>query len=67
MNDRRCDRIACPWLIKRFIDRDPEFLFVPTGEVFQVADKTGTILYDILGAELSHVVELCSFDAFLTK
>lgn len=63
----KIDRIACPWLVARFIDKDPEFLYVPTAEVFTVAAQTGAIPYDIPGAELSHVGELCSFDAFLRK
>jgi hypothetical protein len=63
----KIDRIACPWLIARFIDDGPEFLYVPSDEVLSVAEKTGAIPYDILGVELSHVGELCSFDAFLKK
>ncbi len=63
----KIDRIACPWLIARFIDQQPEFLYVPTGDVFKVAEDTGAIPYDIPNAELSHVGELCSFDAFLAK
>jgi len=61
----KIDRIACPWLIQRFIDKEAEFLYVPTDEVFQIANQTGAIPYDIPGAELSHIGELCSFDAFL--
>jgi hypothetical protein len=63
----KIDRIACPWLVARFIDEAPEFLFVPSKEVLQVAEQTGAIPYDIPGVELSHVGELCSFDAFLRK
>jgi hypothetical protein len=63
----KIDRIACPWLIARFIDRQPEFLFVPKPDVFDVARRTGAIPYDIPGAELSHVGDHCSFDAFLGK
>lgn len=63
----KIDRIACPWLVTRFIDDHPEFLYVPAGEVFTVAAETGAIPYDIPGAELSHVGEYCSFDAFLKK
>jgi hypothetical protein len=63
----KIDRIACPWLIDRFIDKKPEFLYVPKGEVLEVAGKTGAIPYDIPGVELSHVGERCSFDAFLAK
>ncbi|MFC4761925.1 chromate resistance protein ChrB domain-containing protein [Dyella koreensis] len=63
----KIDRIACPWLVTRFIDNEPEFLYVPSAEVFEVARQTGAIPYDIPGAELSHVGEHCSFDAFLEK
>jgi hypothetical protein len=63
----KIDRIACPWLIERFIDKEAEFLYVPSTEVFKIAEETGAIPYDIPGAELSHVGELCSFDAFLLK
>jgi rhodanese-related sulfurtransferase len=62
----KIDRIACPWLVRRFIDPEAEFLFAPTERVFAVAAETGAIPYDIPGAEpFSHDGELCSFDAFL--
>ena len=62
----KVDRIACPWLIRRFIDPEAEFLFAPTEPVFAVAAETGATAYDIPGAEpFSHDGELCSFDAFL--
>lgn len=63
----KIDRIACPWLITRFIENDAEFLYVPADDVFRIAEQTGAIPYDIPGAELSHVGELCSFDAFFTE
>ena len=63
----KIDRIACPWLIVRFIDKNAEFLYVPSSEVPNVAEETGAIPYDIPGVEFSHVGELCSFDAFLKK
>ncbi|MHB1142788.1 MAG: chromate resistance protein ChrB domain-containing protein [Sulfuricaulis sp.] len=63
----KIDRIACPWLIARFIDKSPEFLYVPADEVINVARETGAIPYDIPGVELSHDGELCSFDTFLKK
>lgn len=63
----KIDRIACPWLITRFIDSAPEFLYVPAGEVIQVADETGAIPYDVTGVELGHHDGLCSFDAFIAK
>ena len=63
----KIDRIACPWLIARFIDKAPEFLYVPASEVLSTAKATGAVPYDIPNVELSHVGELCSFDAFLAK
>jgi hypothetical protein len=63
----KIDRIACPWLVTRFIDNQAEFLYVSAGDVLRVAEKTGAIPYDIPGVELTHVGELCSFDAFLSK
>jgi hypothetical protein len=63
----KIDRIACPWLIARFIDKTPEFLYVPGDRVMKVAAETGATPYDVPGVELGHVGELCSFDAFLKK
>jgi len=63
----KIDRIACPWLIQRFIEKTPEFLYVPSDRVLAVAKESGAIPYDIPGVELSHVGERCSFDAFLAK
>jgi len=63
----KIDRIACPWLVARFIDLEPEFIYVPSGDVLRVADKTAAIPYDIPGVELTHDGELCSFDAFMKK
>jgi hypothetical protein len=63
----KIDRIACPWLIARFIDEKPEFLYVPADQVLAVAEEQGAVPYDIPGVELSHVGEKCSFDAFLGK
>jgi hypothetical protein len=63
----KIDRVACPWLITRFIDKEPEFLYVPAAEVLAVAEKTGATPYDIPGVEMSHVGDFCSFDAFLKK
>lgn len=63
----KIDRIACPWLIARFIDKEPDFLYAPAGEVLRIAQETGAVPYDIPGVELSHVGDLCSFDAFLDK
>lgn len=63
----KIDRIACPWLIARFIDKEPEFLYVPAGKVMSEAERTGAVPYDVPGVEFTHVGELCSFDAFLTR
>lgn len=63
----KIDRIACPWLIARFIDDAPEFLFVPAGQVLALAEQTGAVPYDVPGVELTHMGDLCSFDAFLLK
>jgi hypothetical protein len=61
------DRIACPWLIARFIDKGAEFLFVPPDRVLSVAKETGATPYDVPGVEFSHVSDGCSFDAFVSK
>lgn len=63
----KIDRIACPWLVARFVDPQAEFLYVPARDVMRVAAETGAIPYDIPGVELTHVGELCSFDAILGK
>jgi len=61
----KIDRIACPWLVARFIDSEAEFLYVPSKEVLKTAEETGAIPYDVSGVELTHDGELCSFDAIL--
>jgi hypothetical protein len=63
----KIDRIACPWLIKRFVDPDAEFIYVPKEKVFDEASKTGAIPYDIPGAEYSHYNEECTFDYIVKK
>lgn len=63
----KIDRVACPWLIRRFIDPDAEFLYVPTAEVFETAKREGAVAYDLPGASFSHVGERCSFDAFIAR
>ena len=63
----KIDRVACPWLIRRFIDREAEFLFVAPAEVGRVAAETGAIPFDVEGVELSHDGPRCSFDLFLEK
>jgi hypothetical protein len=61
------DRVACPWLITRFIDSDAEFLFVPKSEVARVSKVTGAIPFDVEGVELGHNEGRCSFEAILLK
>jgi hypothetical protein len=63
----KIDRVACPWLIARFIDKSPEFLFVPPDQVQSQAAATGATPYDVPGVELTHDGPLCSFDAILKK
>jgi hypothetical protein len=63
----KIDRIACPWLIARFIDREAEFLFAPPAEVMARAAELGATPYDIEGVELSHDGPLCTFDALLDR
>lgn len=63
----KIDRIACPWLITRFIDPQAEFLYVPSGDVLRIAAEKDATPYDIPGVELTHEGELCSFDAFVKK
>jgi hypothetical protein len=63
----KIDRIACPWLIARFIDKEPEFLYVPATEVRAVAEKTGATPYDIANVKFGHVGDKCSFDAFIAE
>jgi len=59
------DRVACPWLITRFIDSDAEFLFVPKSKVMEIAEKEGAIAFDTPGAELHHREDLCTFDVII--
>ncbi|HKC18076.1 MAG TPA: chromate resistance protein ChrB domain-containing protein [Candidatus Dormibacteraeota bacterium] len=61
------DRIACPWLIKRFIDPDAEFLYVPGDEVMAVAEREDAIPYNVEGVELGHVDGRCSFESIIAK
>ena len=61
----KIDRIACPWLIRRFVDAHAEFFYVPTAQVFDEARRLNAVPFDIPGAPVSHVGELCSFDALL--
>jgi hypothetical protein len=61
------DRVACPWLITRFIDSDAEFLFVPKGEIDRIVKETGAIPFDAPGVELGHHEGRCSFDSIILK
>jgi hypothetical protein len=61
------DRVACPWLISRFIDSQPEFLFVPKSQVEAVAAETGAIPFDAPGVELGHHAGRCSFESIILK
>ena len=63
----KIDRIACPWLIKRFIDSEAEFNFAPADQVIAKAAQLNAIPFDVEGVELSHDGPLCSFDAILKK
>jgi protein-tyrosine-phosphatase len=63
----RVDRIACPWLISRFIDPKPEFLFVPADQVRELAARENAIPYDIPNVDLGHHGPQCSFDAFVER
>lgn len=63
----KIDRVACPWLIDRFIDTEAEFLFVKPDDVLQVAREKEAVPFDVEGVELSHDGPLCSFDALLKR
>jgi len=63
----KVDRVACPWLISRFIDPVPEFIYVPAEQVLAEADTRGAIPYDVEGVELGHRGPLCSFDALMQR
>lgn len=63
----KIDRIACPWLISRFIDKEPEFIFVPTDQVVEKAAELNAIPYDIPGVEFTHEGSFCTFDYFIKK
>jgi len=63
----KVDRVACPWLIRKFVDPQAEFLFVPADQVMDVAAKAGAIPYDVKDVELGHHGKECSFEAILKK
>ena len=63
----KVDRVACPWLIKRFVDPQAEFLYVPTDQVMEVAKREGAIPFDVANVELGHNGAECSFEAIIKK
>jgi hypothetical protein len=63
----KVDRVACPWLIKKFVDANAEFLFVPADQVMDIAAREDAIPYDVKNVELGHHGQECSFEAILKK
>jgi rhodanese-related sulfurtransferase len=63
----KIDRIACPWLIRRFVDPDARFIYVPAADVLRCAEATGAVPFDVPDVAFSHVGEGCSFDAFIER
>jgi hypothetical protein len=63
----KVDRVACPWLIRKFVDPQAEFLFVPADQVVAVAERENATPYDVPGVELGHHGKECSFDAIVKK
>ncbi len=63
----KVDRVVCPWLIKRFVDPQAEFLYVPADQVMAVAERDGAVPFDVPGIELGHHGSECSFDAIIRK
>jgi hypothetical protein len=63
----KVDRVACPWLIRKFIDPQAEFLFVPADQVMEVAQREGAVPFDVPGVEFGHHGKECSFDALVKK
>lgn len=63
----KVDRVACPWLIKKFVDPEAEFLFVPTEKVLKVVEREKAIPFDVSGVELGHHAGKCSFEAIVSK
>ena len=63
----KVDRVACPWLIKKFVDKEAEFLYVPSDQVEEVAKREGAIPFDTKGAELGHHGDKVSFEAIVEK
>src|SRR5262245_14994626 len=63
----KVDRVACPWLIRKFVDPQAEFVFAPPDKVMEIASRTGATPYDVSGVELGHHGKECSFDAIVKK
>ena len=63
----KVDRVACPWLIKKFVDPDAEFLFVPPEQVMEISGREAAIPFDVTGAELGHHAGKCSFESIVDK
>ena len=63
----KVDRVACPWLIKKFVDQEAEFVFVPADRVMEEAKRLGAVPYDVKDVELGHHGKECSFEAILKK
>jgi hypothetical protein len=63
----KVDRVACPWLIKKFVDPQAEFLFVPAEQVLEIAAREGAVPFDVAGVELGHHEGKCSFEAILSR
>lgn len=63
----KIDRIACPWLIKNFVDKEAEFIYVPKDQVFDKAKEMNAVAYDVPGAEYSHYGDECTFDFIVKK
>jgi len=63
----KVDRVACPWLIRKFVDKSAEFVFVPPDKVMEEAKRLGAIPYDVKDVELGHHGKECSFEAILKK
>jgi hypothetical protein len=63
----KVDRVACPWLIKKFVDPEAEFLYVPPEQVMEIAKREGAVPFDVANVELGHKGSECSFDAIIKK
>ena len=63
----KVDRVACPWLIKKFVDKEAEFVFVPANKVMDEAQRLGATPFDVAGVELGHHGKGCSFEAIVKK